>query len=252
MLDLRDSSDGVPDTVSFFNQACNASISSSRRFPNVMMYLTMGGADDRIHGGRRWSTWEIIFVANSRAEILKYYACPAEPRFPLETFPVKSFSDARWHHCEWSNHPYFAVSALSVERYFAHESKDMYVHSSYQERLYLINLRDSVYLEVLRPDTVKYEWGGGGGIYWPFLWVDTEGFSGEDGWLSPLACPENGDCVLEPPWKDEEADSGGTPKKEKKKGLCGDGALLSLLIPVIILGIRGAGREVDRSAPGKC
>jgi hypothetical protein len=100
----------------------------------------------------------------------------------METDP-KSFTSATWHHPEWSNHPYFAAATVNAERYFKNNSGS-YDNTSYQERIYLVNFKDSLYIEVLRPDTIAYNVKATSGFYWPWLWVEVgAGFAEDQNWL---------------------------------------------------------------------
>jgi hypothetical protein len=190
MLDFQS---GVPrpDTLSYNGaQSCNASISSSRNFTNTMMFLTMGSSHPKINGGKKWSTWQVILIINGNRELCKGFVCPATFTFPIETNPASIDdinSSLRWHHCEWSNHPYFATATLNVDRYFKVGAD--YQNTNYQERIYLINLRDSTFLEVARPDTVIYKanQNSTSGFHWPWLWVEIPAaFQESADWLKPL------------------------------------------------------------------
>lgn len=174
ILDLQ-SGKKRPDTITTFAQACNASISSSMQFTNTMMYLTMsvsGTIPPHINNGKPWGTWEVILINNALKRTLKGYTRPdsASFKFPIETNPP-SFTKAKWHHCEWSNHPYFAAATINAERYFSFNGE--WVNTYYQERIYLINLKDSSYLEVMRLKTIAYDSvpDDNSGLHWPYLWV---------------------------------------------------------------------------------
>lgn len=185
MLDLQGEK-SAPDTLSFkMIQSCNASISSSRVRTNTMMYLNTEGADPSINGGKKWGEWQTILIGDSGRHLLKAFTYPAAFEHPVETTPA-SVSNVKWHHCEWSNHPHFATATLNVERYF--KSASGYDNTALQERIYLLNLKDSSYLEVLRPDTVKSSGGAYdvSGFYWPWLWVEVPaGFAEDAAWLDP-------------------------------------------------------------------
>jgi hypothetical protein len=145
------------------------------QFTNTMMYLTMsvtGTIPPHINNGKPWGTWEVILINNALKRTLKGYTRPdsASFKFPIETNPP-SFTKAKWHHCEWSNHPYFAAAAINAERYFSFNGE--WVNTYYQERIYLINLKDSSYLEVMRLKTIAYDSvpDDNSGLHWPYLWV---------------------------------------------------------------------------------
>lgn len=177
-----------PDTLSLGGiQSCNASISSSREFTNTMLYLNTSGQTPRLNGNQPWGEWQAILISNSDKKLVKGYMNPdGDPRFPLETNPA-SLSGAKaskWHHSEWSNHPYFAAATLNVNRFFKVGTE--FKNTAFQERLYVINLRDSSYLEVLRPDSLVYKGKSIGGFYWPYLWVEIpSGFQESKTWLVP-------------------------------------------------------------------
>jgi hypothetical protein len=190
MLDLLNGKTR-PDTLSYNNaQSCNASISSSRNLTDMMMFLTMGSSHPKINGGKAWSTWQVILITNSSRELCKGFVFPTTFTYPIETNPPSIANidrDARWHHCEWSNHPYFATATLNVDRYF--KVGEEYKNTNYQERIYLCNLRDSTYLEIVRADTVTYKaaQNTASGLHWPWLWVEVpSGFKESANWLKPL------------------------------------------------------------------
>lgn len=184
MLDLKSGKDR-PDTVSCFNQSCNASISSSRIYTNTMMHLTTSGSHESINNGKPWTQWQTIIVNDNKRNVLRGYMYPKKYPFPLDTDP-QSLTAARWHHSEWSNHPYYATATLNADRYFTEDNK--IYNTYYQERIYLINLKDSAYIEVLRLDTKEIRYSGidgdNSGFHWPWLWVEVaDQFKEEEGWL---------------------------------------------------------------------
>jgi hypothetical protein len=183
MLDLKGSKDR-PDTLSYgMIQSCNASISTSRVRTDALMYLDTKGQAAGIDGGKPWGEWQTILIGDASKRLLKGYTYPATFAHPLETSPA-SVSNVKWHHCEWSNHPHFAAATVNVERYF--KAASGYANTALQERIYLIDLKDSSYLEVLRPDTVKYTGKAFdvSGFYWPWLWVEVpDGFQEAPAWL---------------------------------------------------------------------
>jgi hypothetical protein len=187
MLDLQGEK-GRPDTLSYnMIQSCNASISSSRVHTNTMMYLNTEGSHPAINGGKKWGEWQTILISDAAKHLMKGFTYPASFKFPVETDPP-SLSSVKWHHSEWSNHPHFATATLNVDRYF--KSAAGYENTGFQERIYLLNLKDSTYLEVLRPDAIQKPSGGSAdvsGFFWPWLWVEVPaGFAETPGWLSPI------------------------------------------------------------------
>jgi hypothetical protein len=184
MLDLENEA-GRPETLSFGVQGCNASITSSSIFQNTLMHLNTEGTHSAINNGTPWTVWQVILISNYEKELVKGYVYPSECDFPLETEPA-SFTRAKWHHPEWSNHPYFAAATLNAERFYKKSTGKGYNNTYYQERIYLINLRDSAYIEILHPDTIKYSGlpNDDSGFYWPWLWVQIpEDFIEDPEWL---------------------------------------------------------------------
>ncbi|MBN1982712.1 MAG: hypothetical protein JW795_14355 [Chitinivibrionales bacterium] len=176
-------------TIDIFEQACNASISSSRVATNTMMYLVTTGHHPKVDNDKAFAKWEIIFISNFKKEICKWYKYPdsSSLKHPVETNPL-SFTTARWHHPEWSNHPYFAAATYNVDRYFSVSGG--FVNTGYQERIFIINLKgNNQYVEVLRLKNIKYNGidGDDSGYFWPYLWVEVPtNFTEESGWLNPL------------------------------------------------------------------
>jgi hypothetical protein len=185
MLDMTGAK-GRPDTLSpNLVQSCNASISSSRIATNTMMYLTKETSSPNVNGGKPFGEWQAILISDAAKRLVKGYTYPTAFQHPVET-AVPSLSGMKWHHCEWSNHPYFAAATLNVDRFF--KAASGYDNTNFQERIYLINLKDSTYLEVLRPDAVKTTGKllDTSGMHWPWLWVEVPaGFEEAKDWLAP-------------------------------------------------------------------
>ncbi len=178
----RTSGNTVGDTACDFPQACNASISASSIFTNMVMYLTTVGSHPNVNGGQMWQSWQVILINNNQKEVIKGYTYPTQFKIPLDT-SNSTFRKAMWHHCEWSNHPYFAAATLNIRRTWEGTNA-----TEYQEQIYLINLKDSTYIEVLRPDSVEFSGilDDNSGYFWPWLWVEKpSGFQEDQNWLKP-------------------------------------------------------------------
>lgn len=186
MLDLQGKA--RPETLSYgLIQSCNASISPSLKSTDALMYLNTNGTHPALNGGKPWGEWQVILIGDRQKRLLKGYAPPTAFAQPLETSPP-SLSASRWHHSEWSNHPHFAVATLNADRYF--KQGGGYANTMFQERIYLINLKDSTYLEALRPESIAYAGKSLGGLFWPWLWVEAPaGFQEGADWLAPLPNP---------------------------------------------------------------
>jgi hypothetical protein len=86
-----------------------------------------------------------------------------------------------WYHPEWSNHPYYAVAALHIDRVF--DSSGNWVHRYNSESVYLIDLKDSLYVKLIEStDTLITSVTG---FNYPWVWVEVPaGFSEDAAWLS--------------------------------------------------------------------
>lgn len=187
MLDVQ--GNGIADTITAYHQACNVSVSESRLFNDRAMYLTTGDHDSRIRPDTSWRQWQIIFISDYAKEVVRYYRSPTTFKFDPQTPDTSDrLVSIFWHHPEWSNHPYFAAATVNIDR--AYYVNQMWEHTQYQERLDIINLRDSLYLEVLRPQSQVYVYNPSkydpiSGILWPWLWVQTPNDLQEDSlWLT--------------------------------------------------------------------
>jgi len=178
---------GKPEAIS--GQACNASMSASTLFPGMICYLDFGSRGKTYQGindNNPWQVWQVIHVTNYQKQVVAGFGYPINPTHPYETIEP-SFTGAKWHHPEWSNHPYFLTATVNVDRYFSNPDPSgiPFVNTANQERVYVINAKDSTYLEVLRQQesNIVYK-KKGGGLYWPGLWIEIpENFSEKPGWL---------------------------------------------------------------------
>ena len=126
------------------------------------MYLTTVGSHPNVNGGQMWQSWQVILINNNQKEVIKGYTYPTQFKIPLDT-SNSTFRKAMWHHCEWSNHPYFAAATLNIRRTWEGTNA-----TEYQEQIYLINLKDY------------------SGYHWPWLWVEKpSGFQEDPNWLKP-------------------------------------------------------------------
>ncbi|MBD3315023.1 MAG: hypothetical protein GF344_04495 [Chitinivibrionales bacterium] len=201
IIDLQ-SSDPQPNIVgpigfgtenAFGSQACNGSMSPSQKFPGTLCFLDFGSSHKEfpgINNGRAWTSWQLIHVTNPRGESVKHFGFPRNPAYPLET-PDSSLANSvgRWHHPEWANHPYYITATLNVDRSFRNPdptSFPLWKSASNQERIYLINAKDSAYIEVMRQDEETIEFNPGVGLHWPGLWVEIPAEFEEDTLWAPV------------------------------------------------------------------
>jgi len=194
MIDLQGTATQPNITLDpWSGQGCNASITSSRLNTDRMMYLDFGSAGvavDTINDTLPWATWQVIFVSDINAGVVGHYPYPRNPAIaysfidenispPSTTTGQETVSAIKWHHPEWSNHPYYAVATINVDRKYRYPSVHggAWVHYEDQERVVLLDTRTrGTYLEVLRRADCCYLDSVGRGFFWPTLWVSTEGF----------------------------------------------------------------------------
>jgi hypothetical protein len=180
MVDLN--SGGAPNTnISSFNQACNASITSSKLKPDMMSYLSFlvrpQDVPNDFIGPNGWGTWDLLLVNDYSGKNIMNFYYPIDELAPKKEWEYYNWgdssyvSDHAWHHPEWSNHPYFSTAAIEVTRNFE-VSPNNYEEKTLQESIYLINMKDSSYLKLVQWDTVFNipDWYG---LYWPCVWVET-------------------------------------------------------------------------------
>lgn len=215
MMDLE-SGDTGPDTVTYhpLTSAVDASISSSRIHTNLVMYLDFGSYDQvypGVNDGQPWKTWEVIIVGDNAGEIVNSFPYPRAPEHPYTfedtTFGApgistgfETFDHAMWRHPEWSNHPYFAIATVNVDRQYHYAEYDnanwqdgSWQHTAWQERIVLIDLKNRDYHEVLRRGDCCYLDELGKGFYWPSLWVEVASdFAEEEDWVGTRRCHAGG------------------------------------------------------------
>lgn len=166
---------------------CNISRSASRIFTNTMLFydfgsgaMTAAGCYHPILG--TWAEHSKLFISRYDARELRVFDMPAD-RSVVPGGQARS-GDAvakEWFHPEWSNHPYYAVAALNIDRVF--DSSGNWVHRYNSESVYLINLRDSVYVKLI--ETADTSMASTASFSYPWVWVDTgTGFSEDTAWLS--------------------------------------------------------------------
>jgi hypothetical protein len=181
-----------PDTVgpigfgtasAYGAQACNISMTSALDTTDRVMFLDFGGSDkDGRMGGKSWAPWQIIFVANSKKQLVAWYQVPSDdPAHPYEIAAPAALGGldsafTRWHHPEWSNHPYFATATINLRRLWGKDPvTSIWQATEKQERIAFIDLRQpGRYLTVLGPDSVELAWDfmrNGDNLCWPWLWV---------------------------------------------------------------------------------
>jgi hypothetical protein len=208
MLDLSKGT-SIADTVgpwlyntpnSLSNQACNASISSSRSTKGFMSYLDFGSFGKKnslVNEGKAWGKWQIIFMADAQGNKGKTFVYPKTYEVPLQTYGSNSapcggsspWDDSslvgtKWHHSEWTNHPYYMTAVVATERSFC-VNGSWKNNTDFEERIYTINLKDSTYLELVRPKDAPLYATSKFATLWPTMWVEVpENFVEAEDWIA--------------------------------------------------------------------
>lgn len=186
----RNTSELNDSSIIPFNQACQASMTSSRLKPNMMSYLSFTVRPEDVpegfHGPDSWGKWDLLLVTDFNGKNVMNFYYPENDLPPKKEWEeynggTSYIQDHRWHHPEWSNHPYFSVSSVEISRTFDLGNEN-YEDQKYQEVAYLINMKDSAYLRAIEWDTT-YNRSNWNGIYWPSLWVEkSQNFQEEEDW----------------------------------------------------------------------
>ncbi len=118
-----------------------ASITPSSTITDELMFLDTGYSKTSRLVGRPYKAGEIIFICNSKFWTTEH----------VSHFFVVPSGYCAWINPQWSNHPDFAIACSKSTRNDTHS-------------LFIINLKDSTYLEIAR----------GVGIQEPTLWIDPQ------------------------------------------------------------------------------
>jgi hypothetical protein len=182
---------------------CNPSRSASRIFTNTMLYydfssgvITSAKCFHPLLG--TWGMHQLLFISRSDAEDLRVYTMPADrPIVPVSS--AKGLGEAvakEWSNPEWSNHPYYAVASLLVDRVYAVAGGGWdYTYNS--ESIYLVNLKDSLYVKLIESTDTSYT--SAISFSNPFLWVDVPaGFQEDSTWLAKTIWERAGQGVINP------------------------------------------------------
>jgi hypothetical protein len=167
---------------------CNISRSASRIFTNTLLYFDFSSALIRNAGYfhpllGNWKMHEKLFISRYDGEDLQVYDMPIDR-------PVISIASAQgtgeavgkmWDNPEWSNHPYFAVASLSIDRLFKVSAG--WQHNNNHESIYLLNLKDSTYVKLIEATDTAITTQTN--FVYPFVWVEVPAAFKEDStWLA--------------------------------------------------------------------
>ncbi len=171
-------------------QTCNPSISSSRKFTNVMMYFDFSSSAIENAGCYHpvlgyWDIHQRIFIGRNDGAILRHYDAPQDliNEIPDSEMGKGEASSVNWNHPEWSNHPYYATALTYVTRLW---KKTMYERTYHNEGLYVINLKDSAYLKLVEVTDTSFT--STETFKWPWVWIETPANFSEiedPNWLAP-------------------------------------------------------------------
>ncbi|MBD3320975.1 MAG: hypothetical protein GF350_07785 [Chitinivibrionales bacterium] len=183
-------------------QACNPSVSASRKFTDAIMYLDMGApatlGGEYVAGalGSGWGFHTRLFIARYDGCIYRYFDCPSGPAVPATTIRdsahkyngwpafAGSFTPYEWRHPEWTNHPYYAAVIVTKNRKWYDTTLQPlpWANVSRGEELQLLNVKDGGVLTVLEiADTAR---GNACSMKFVSAWIKVDGSFVEDqAWL---------------------------------------------------------------------
>jgi hypothetical protein len=144
-----------------------------------------------------WGEHQLLFLSRYDAEDLRVYNMPAD-RLIVPLASAQGLGEAvgkQWNNPEWSNHPYYAVASLLVDRLFAVSGG--WNHTKNTESIYLVNLKDSVYIKLVEStdtsSTSTITFAN------PFVWVQVpDGFQEDTTWLKETIWERAGIGVINP------------------------------------------------------
>jgi hypothetical protein len=174
---------------------CNISRSASRIFTNTMLYYDFGSkaltTAKCIHPLLgTWKEHALLFISRYDAEDLKVFAMPAE-RTLVSTADAQGLGEAvgkEWYFPEWSNHPYYGVASLNIDRLWLRSGS--WEHTYNTESVYLIGLKDSQYVKIIESSDTSY--ASTTSFKYPHTWVEIPaGFQEDSTWLAKTIWDRN-------------------------------------------------------------
>lgn len=181
---VKNTISGKDTTISC--QVCNLSSSPSRLFPRAVMYLDFSSSAftsancNTPDGLGTWGMHTRIFLSSNPGKTIRWYDLPTESVVPIaDAKGIGEVVEKEWDYSEWSNHPYFGVTTVAVDRIWFSTEWD---HTFNNEQIYCINLKDSTYHKIL--ETADSSKTSETNMQWPWLWIDTPADFNEDSrWL---------------------------------------------------------------------
>ncbi|MBD3419803.1 MAG: hypothetical protein GF398_06785 [Chitinivibrionales bacterium] len=208
-IEVTKNADGS-DTV-WSMQTCNPSISASEIFTDAILYLDMGGSSIASSckcthaqlGSGQWNFHGRMFISRSDGKVYKFidpihsdYDIVASIDIKDGKEPGASITELQWEHCEWTNHPYFAASAMKVKRRWYDPSKSgpiKWIDRNLGEEIYLVNLKEDKKLKIMEVDDKSSQ---SLDHHFQFVWIWVEkpqNFDEDENWLkndiSPVVQP---------------------------------------------------------------
>ena len=179
----------APDTFDMVPVGtCNISRPASRIFTNTMLYFDFGSGAIKSAGCYQpllgsWGMYEKLFISRYDGEDLKVFDMPADVVLipAAQAIGVGEPTIKEWDNPEWSNHPYYAVANLLIDRLF--KVNNAWQHTTNHESIYLVDLKDSTFTRLI--ETTDTTVSSTTSFLYPFVWVDTvAGFKEDTAWLA--------------------------------------------------------------------
>jgi hypothetical protein len=176
--------------------ACNPSVSSSRIYPDAMMFVDFGydgGLPSGFASGKIPTVWEQhehLWITRLNGDVLRCTGQKYTPELDDDAFMELSWDDtkgqsygSRWEYPEWSNHPYLAVAGVIVKRTWKAARPEEYDDRQMVEHVYLVNLKTSAALPLVSiTDTSQ---NSRVSLKWPWFWTSmAQDFTEEPDWLA--------------------------------------------------------------------
>jgi hypothetical protein len=175
---------------------CNISRSASRIFTNTMLYYDFGSA--AVEAAKcyhpilgSWPEHSLLFISRYDSEDLKIFRMPAD-RKVMSTADAQGAGEAvgkEWYYPEWSNHPYYAVASLNIDRLWLKGGD--WQHTYNTESIYLVGLKDSTYVKLIESTDTSY--ASSTSFIYPWVWVEEPaGFEEDPAWLAKTIWQSSG------------------------------------------------------------
>jgi hypothetical protein len=175
---------------------CNISRSASRIFTNTMLYYDFGSAALTTANCYHpllgtWKEHALLFISRYDAEDMKVFALPADRKL-VTLADAQGLGEAvgkEWYFPEWSNHPYYGVACLNIDRLWL--TSGNWDHTYNTESIYLVGLKDSQYVKLIESTDTSY--ASTTSFSYPFIRVEApSGFQEDPAWLATTIWQRSG------------------------------------------------------------